>query len=106
MRKMLFIALFAPIALLAQRGGPVVYPMPTTPPKNLKFLTGMSAADVNQTMQTVARSLGVDCSYCHYKDGGSIDYIRDENLKKNTARQMIAMTRELNAKFPDGKEHV
>lgn len=47
-------------------------------------------------------ALGVQCTYCHVQ--GAFD--SDENPKKEIARHMITMMREINAKFPDGKEHV
>ena len=47
-------------------------------------------------------ALGVQCTYCHVQG----DFSSDENPKKEVARHMIVMMREINAKFPDGKEHV
>jgi tetratricopeptide (TPR) repeat protein len=46
-------------------------------------------------MQAMARALGVSCSHCHV-DG---DFKSDSNPKKGIAREMIAMTRELNARI-------
>ena len=43
-------------------------------------------------MQTIASSLGVECQYCH-GDG--------RNAKREIARAMIAMTREMNTKVKD-----
>ena len=34
------------------------------------------------------------------------DFASDDNPKKETARMMLSMAREINAKFPDGKRHV
>ena len=45
-------------------------------------------------------ALGVQCTYCHVQ--GAFD--SDENPKKEIARHMITMVREINAKFPDGKD--
>ncbi len=39
---------------------------------------------------------------CHVQG----DNASDENPHKVIARHMITMTKEINAKFPDGKEHV
>lgn len=39
---------------------------------------------------------------CHVQG----DNASDENPHKVIARHMIAMTKELNAKFPDGKVHI
>lgn len=41
-------------------------------------------------------------AYCHVKG----DRASDEKMQKVTARNMILMVREINAKFPDGKQHV
>ena len=45
-------------------------------------------------MEAIARGLGVNCRYCHSER----DYTSDDNPKKAIAREMIAMTRELNAR--------
>jgi len=53
-------------------------------------------------MKAFSTGLGVQCTFCHNpKDFGS-----DENPHKEIARKMIVMEREINAKFPDGKNHV
>jgi hypothetical protein len=68
------------------------------PPKNLKILT---PENFFPAMQSFTMALGVMCDHCHVQDRSS-----DENPKKDIARMMIGMTREINAKFPDGKTHV
>ena len=67
--------------------------------KNLKLLP---ADTYMQAMQSFTAALGVQCTHCHV--AGAFD--SDENPKKETARMMISMAREINAKFPDGKQHV
>lgn len=56
-------------------------------------------------MQNFVAALGLldkgACSFCHLEDRAS-----DEKPEKVTARKMILMVREINAKFPDGKQHV
>lgn len=56
-------------------------------------------------MQTFVEALGVAdkgwCGYCHVEDRAS-----DEKMQKITARNMILMVREINARFQDGKQHV
>lgn len=64
-------------------------------PKNLKIL---KAEEVRPAMGAYVRALGVNCDFCHVQG----DRASDENPKKNTARMMISMVREINAKFPDG----
>ena len=58
-------------------------------------LTGAGA------MRKATVGLGVMCDACHVQDRAS-----DEKPMKVTARMMFAMVKDLNAKFPDGKEHV
>jgi hypothetical protein len=72
------------------------------PPTNLKVLKGATGAEVSQIMRTFTAGLGVQCSYCHIAG----NFPSDENPKKETARQMIAMTKLVNAQFPDKKMHV
>ncbi len=51
-------------------------------------------ANLQATMQDIAQSLGVSCGYCHTAERGS----GQPEPKKDIARQMMAMTRELNTK--------
>jgi hypothetical protein len=96
----LFIAL--PLLLLAQ--DPAAPPQKKggggAPPKNLKILTPDDLRSGIMRKFTVA--LGQQCAFCHVPPDMSVD----DNPKKEIARHMIAMTKEINAKFPDGKEHV
>lgn len=70
------------------------------PPKNLKVLP--ADTDIRATMGAFRAALGVQCTYCHVQG----DFASDDNPKKNVARMMITMAREINSKFPDGKMHV
>lgn len=67
--------------------------------KNLKILKD---DEVRPMMGAFTRSLGVRCDYCHVMG----NFASDDNPKKETARMMITMAHDLNAKFPDGKVHV
>ncbi|HLK65878.1 MAG TPA: c-type cytochrome [Bryobacteraceae bacterium] len=72
------------------------------PPKNLKVLK-VQGPELGQLMRTYTVALGgVRCDFCHVQ--GQFD--SDDNPKKEIARKMIVMAQEINAKFPDGKEHV
>jgi cytochrome c-type biogenesis protein CcmH/NrfG len=55
---------------------------------------GDAAAD----MQAIARALGVSCDYCHTAARGTGAPEPKPEPKKDIAREMIAMTRELNAR--------
>ena len=72
------------------------------PPKNLKILT---PENFRPLMDVFVASLGLaqqgGCNYCHVADRSS-----DENPKKDVARMMIMMVRDINSKFTDGKQHV
>ena len=72
------------------------------PPKNLKILTGESGPQLIMTMRAFTVALGEQCSFCHVQG----DFASDDNPKKETARMMLTMAREINAKFPDGQRHV
>jgi len=58
--------------------------------------------DIRATMQSFRLALGVQCDFCHVKG----DFASDENPKKDIARRMIVLAQDVNAKFPDGTEHV
>jgi tetratricopeptide (TPR) repeat protein len=51
-------------------------------------------ADIMPLMQEIVQALGVQCEYCHSAPRGS----GQPEPKKDIARQMIAMTRELNTR--------
>lgn len=72
---------------------------PPEPPKNLKIL---QPGDVRATMGAFRTALGVQCSYCHVQS----NFASDENHKKEVARHMMNLVKDINAKFPDGKQHV
>jgi len=72
---------------------------PPPAPKNLQVLP---AEGLIPLMRSFTVALGGNCQMCHARG----DYASDENEHKVIARHMITMTKEINAKFPDGKEHV
>src|SRR5689334_19170765 len=77
------------------------------PPKNLKILTPDDLR--SGVMMQYTRALGVRCDHCHAApaaDGQRPDFSADTNPKKDTARMMIAMVKEINSKFPDGAAKV
>ena len=65
------------------------------PPQNLKVLT----PDVNlqKVMRDVTTALGVQCNYCHQQG----NFASDENPKKEIARNMFRMVKEVALNFPD-----
>src|SRR5438445_1159065 len=61
--------------------------------KNLKLLA--PDADIPFVMQNFNQALGVQCAYCHVEG----DFASDGNPKKETARKMIAMVRQIDTSF-------
>jgi mono/diheme cytochrome c family protein len=57
--------------------------------------------DIDRIMRRYSRELGVRCSYCHAEDPVSHepDYALDEPPAKLTARVMIAMLNDINARY-------
>jgi hypothetical protein len=100
----------SPSALLGQEAPPPTAPSmagphrPMTLPKpvNLKVLPkDISSDDLMKTMHGYSQQLGVHCTFCHAVDAATKhpDFASDEKPEKNTARTMILMTREINAKY-------
>lgn len=48
-------------------------------------------------MKGYNQALGVKCTYCHVKKGVNLDAASDDKKEKEYARQMITMTRKINA---------
>jgi len=104
MRLLLSILLLVSMSLFAQekegkKKGPDAF---ATPPKNMKILT-QTGDDLRNIMQGWNRALGaMNCQFCHVQG----DFASDDKPQKVMARMMITMNRDINAKFPDGKQHV
>jgi hypothetical protein len=75
-------------------------PMPK--PTNLKVLPrDTSPEDLMKVMRGFTQQLGVRCNFCHAENATTKrpDFPSDEKPEKNTARLMISMTQEMNAKY-------
>jgi hypothetical protein len=83
----------AALSLVAQDQGKQAGGPPAL--KNLKVLT--TDVNVGQVMQRFTAGLGVQCSYCHVAG----DFASDENPKKDIARKMLLMIKQINRNFPD-----
>lgn len=71
-------------------------------PVNLQVLPqDISEAELGRTMKQFRDELGVTCSYCHIEipDTQKLNYSADDNPRKQTARLMITMVREINDKY-------
>jgi hypothetical protein len=97
----ILISLFIAIPLLAQDTPPPAPPKggARPAPKNLKLL---KPEEIRPMMGAFRVAIGGQCTSCHVEG----DFASDEKPEKETARMMITMTREINAKFTDGKTHV
>jgi len=76
--------------------------IPRSKPVNLRVLPKeMSAASVGKVMKRFEQELGVKCSHCHVEDPQTlkVDYVSDENPRKQTARVMISMLSDINDKY-------
>lgn len=68
--------------------------------KNLKvYPKNISTAKLDRDMELFSRSLNVECSYCHVREGENWDYASDKKHKKEEARDMMRMTRDINEKY-------
>jgi len=64
--------------------------------KNIKVLNDLPASELIPMMNLMAASLGVKCGFCHVNKNGQWDFPLDDKPEKNTAREMIAMTLNIN----------
>ena len=63
--------------------------------KNIQLLKGIPSERLMKVMFAFKSSLGVDCTYCHIKD----QFEKDDKPAKQTARKMIQLVRDTNAKL-------
>jgi hypothetical protein len=81
--------------LFAQQPPPAGGARPRPAPKNLKLL---EPANLMSEMHFYESALGVKCAHCHVQG----DFASDAKPEKETARKMIVMAREINAKYFSG----
>lgn len=77
-------------------------PMAMPKPVNLKVLPqDTSSEDVMKIMFGYSKQLGVKCTFCHAEDAAARhpNFASDLKPEKNTARTMMLMTQEINAKY-------
>ena len=94
----LFLPLLLALSLRAM-GPQEAAPQQRPAPKNLKIL---SPDEVRPAMRAFTVGLGVKCDFCHVEG----NFASDDKRAKLTARNMITMTREINAHFKGEKERV
>ncbi len=59
--------------------------------KNLKVLKDVPADQIFPTMQFITASLGVECEFCHVREGQKMVFDKDDKKTKLTARKMMEM---------------
>ena len=98
-----------PCTFLGQQGAPPApssggaqKPMTLPKPVNLKVLPkDTSPEDVIKIMKAFSQQLGVGCPFCHAQEAGARfpNFASDQKPEKNTARTMMSMTSDVNAKY-------
>src|SRR5262245_6198577 len=92
--------------LVEAQGAPAGGQQPPPPLTNLKiYPKDIARQELITTMQGFVRQLGVQtqggCSYCHVGTAPQFDFASDANPKKDIARRMILMSREITGKLPE-----
>jgi hypothetical protein len=72
--------------------------------KSIKVLNNMPADQMGKVMNMMSASLGVDCKFCHTSNDG--DYEKEGIDHKDTAREMLKMTFELNKNYFNGRPEI
>jgi len=92
---------FAIVVIAVLVGTPAVAEKPWKG-KDLKVLPkDISKDKLKEVMKKQSEALGVDCDFCHKVPDMHLD-----TKHKTAAREMIRMSREINAKFFDGETKV
>lgn len=102
------VILFLSVALASgQAGPPQRQPMSEDVFKNIQVLKGVPVDQFLGSMGFISNALAVNCTYCHLGEGGGgwAEYAKD-NDKKQTARRMILMMKEINQKYFAGRRVV
>lgn len=88
------------VLLVCLVAAPAAAQPPAVPNKvespTVKELTGLTVPQFEQEMQHFVQALGVSCGGCHLPRG---NFASDDNPRKVKARQMIALTKAINAQF-------
>lgn len=72
--------------------------------KNIKVLNDMPADQMGKVMNLFSASLGVNCNYCHVSNDA--DFEKDGKEEKESARQMIKMTFDINKNNFDNRPEI
>ncbi len=69
--------------------------------KSIKVLNDMPADQLGKVMNMMSASLGVNCAFCHASNNG--DFEKEGFEHKDTAREMLKMTFDLNKNYFEGR---
>src|SRR5262245_39639590 len=82
-------------------------PLPDRPAgetrKHLQVLQAVPESQLFLTMNVMAQSLGVNCDYCHVREGTTWLWERDDKPMKGVGRRMMKMVMDLNGASFDGR---
>jgi outer membrane lipoprotein-sorting protein len=74
--------------------------------KNIQALKGVPADQIFPTMNFITASLGVECDYCHVREGQKMVFDKDDKKTKVTARKMMQMMFAINKENFEGHRDV
>src|SRR5262245_30154973 len=74
--------------------------------KNIQVLKGMPATQLRPMMNYISGALGVNCAFCHVRNGDQWEFDKDDNNHKKIARRMIQMTMDINKNSFQGRMQV
>lgn len=106
------LALSTGLAIAGARAQSAAAPAPAAPKlaeeqfKNIQALKGVPADLVFPSMQFITASLGVECEYCHVRDGQKLEFDKDDKKTKVTARKMMQMMFAINKDNFEGHREV
>jgi photosynthetic reaction center cytochrome c subunit len=106
------LALSIGLAIAGAKAQPNAPQSPTAPKlaedeyKNIKVLKGVPADQIFPSMQFITASLGVECEYCHVREGQKMVFEKDDKKNKVTARKMMEMMFAINKDNFEGHREV
>jgi photosynthetic reaction center cytochrome c subunit len=74
--------------------------------KNIQVLKGLPESQMRPMMNYISASLGVNCAFCHVRNGDQWEFEKDDSNHKKTARRMIQMTMDINKNSFQGRTQV
>ncbi|HTQ60394.1 MAG TPA: c-type cytochrome [Candidatus Solibacter sp.] len=93
----------------AQSNTPESHPAPKLAEeqfKNIQVLKGVPADLIFPSMQFITASLGVECEFCHVREGQKMVFDKDDKKTKQTARKMMKMMFAINKDDFEGHREV